>query len=229
MATGALACASAAWSTGCDSGSCGERDSCPVVDQDPAAGDVVFDSLNPQSFVSFVLSRTPEGGILSSDLALVGEEVVATPGATVGDPIVLKRLRLRLQDFTLSLTNAKDISVTGTVISLQAPVEVSAGGLGGIVSRGTMVHTCANIDGQPWHGSAPLEDNFLVRVDAPDYFMDIQGLAPLVLRADNSSCSRVTLSAGILVSNVGGPSADAGDDVDAGDAALPEAGDEAAD
>jgi hypothetical protein len=209
---------SSATSTGCRSDSCGERDACPVVDQAPAPGDVVFTNLDPRSVVIFDPTKTADGSLLSNDLVLLGGEIVITPGPTFRDPFVLKRLRLELQDFTLAFNGAKSVTVSHAVLSIQAPVEVPVPGSDGVVPSGTMVHTCAFVDGQPWHGSAALERELFIQLDVPDDILVVRGDAPVVLRADDANCSRVTLDAGILVSNAAADAGgDAGETADAGD------------
>jgi hypothetical protein len=84
---------------------------------------------------------------------------------------------------------------------------------------GTVVHTCANINGLPWHASAPLTGDQNALTLWPSWQngggAQFDGTVPVVLRANDSACSRFTFNASIHAASSNTESYDAGSD-DAG-------------
>jgi hypothetical protein len=62
-----------------------------------------------------------------------------------------------------------------------------------------MVHTCATIDGQPWHGALPLSAPMLLQVDTGDTgpSLSLDATIPLALRADDAQCSAFSLAGSV--------------------------------
>jgi hypothetical protein len=180
-------------------------DPCTLVDEPAAPGDVHFTQLDSRSVLDLAV------GDAGGEVELTAWDVVFTPSA-LASPTTLKRLRLQSQDFGISFTAGSPVTLQGVVMSFEAPVTLAFSGSVYVVPAGTIVDTCGSIDGRPWHGSAPLAQEFLVSLDVPDGILSLDGNVPLVVRADDAQCSRSVLNASVLAAG----SADGG----VGDAAT---------
>jgi hypothetical protein len=190
-----LALATAAAAGGCrSSGTCGASDPCPAVDQDPASGERRFAVQRGLLDIavgdaSTVTEFDLTGGEIDLDLA-------ACADAGAGCSATLTRLRLELDGADIQVTsNVGTVNVVGPVLSLAAPVAAVRQGPSYVVAPGTMVHTCATIDGQPWHGALPLASPLFLQDDADSVSLD--ATIPLALRADDSQCSAFSLAASV--------------------------------
>jgi hypothetical protein len=212
MATCVVAITAVAVAPGCNGGSCDETDACPVVDQSAAPGDLQYE-FAPENLVGFT------SGDNSGSTGLNGGELVIAP-IDCPDPshctITVKRLSFRLDPITIRYSAGGSVTSEGTTVSLAAPVVMTGSLLDSFsfsIPAGTVAHTCGSLNGEPWHASAAVSSTqAALGVPFPsngDALFD--GTLPLVLRADDSKCSRFTFEATIsATSSSTGAAVDAG-------------------
>lgn len=205
----------------CKSGSCDETVVCPVVDEDPASGDLVLTA------ATGVLVGVSSGSVTGTQVVTGGMAVlegILPPLAfpDVGSTVTLKRLRLVISDIDGLSTTAGSLDVVNPTLSIAAPITLtfSAGGVV-TVPAGTVVHTCATIDGRAWHASSPLPQDLELawqpaQPTQPAHLL-VDSTLPMSLRADDSQCSplALTASSGEVFSEenaADGGSSDAGED-----------------
>ncbi len=140
--------------TGCKSGTCNESSACPVVDQGPIAGDVSYEFAAGE-LVNFEYAGKPSVQILT------GGQVVASPFSCAdfnNCTITLKRLTFLLSTIEVDYSNG-NTTAEDTAVTFETPLTLTGSILltdGFFLPAGTVVHTCANVNGLPWHASAPL-------------------------------------------------------------------------
>lgn len=198
--------------TGCKGGTCNESAACPAVDQGPLAGDVSYE------FGAGYLVGFAYAGVNSVQI-LGGGQVVASP-LTCADfnncTITLKRLTFLLSKIEVDYSNG-NVTAEDIAVMFETPLTLTGSNLVSdrfVLPAGTVVHTCANVNGLPWHASAPLTGDQTTLTLWPSWYngggAQFDGTIPVVLRANDSACSRFTFNATFLAGSTSPESFDAG-------------------
>jgi hypothetical protein len=179
------------------SDTCNASAPCPTVDQDPSSGELRF------AVQKGVLDITVGDASAVTEFDLTGGEIdldldACTDGGANADcTATLTRLRIELAGADIEvIANVGTLHVVAPVLSLAAPVAAVRHGTVYVVDAGTMLHTCATIDGQAWHGAMPLSAPLILDVSGgPAPSVSFDATVPLALRADDAQCSTFSLPA----------------------------------
>lgn len=205
---------------------CMQVDTCASFDQAIVVGDRFF-SFSPD--IASTLSvgfELGDAGLQPSSPPVgfvpVDAEIVLTPASDGSGAITLKTLRFQFPDFQVAFGGG---SVTVSVASIQfvTPIAIAptppavGGGSDFFVPAGTVVHTCATIDGKAWHASAATTERFDIHWDmspSTPGVVTVNGTFPFVVRKDDAQCTPSTfqgnISGGLNVSSALSPLGDGG-------------------
>jgi hypothetical protein len=196
---------------------------CPVVDEDPANGDVVLPVHSDATSVNLVsVSTDPHAWADASAQTVLGGSIVLrsapldplVPPPPGAPPFVIERLRLDISSLNSTqisvdhggpfhLSSGETLDIENPTIRVQAPVSlIHKSDSYYAIPSGTTIHTCATINGKAWHGSAQLSAELLLSwqpaesINGSAYppFVDLQPLGlPMALRADDAQCTAFDL------------------------------------
>jgi hypothetical protein len=203
-AAAAASLAIAAGAAGCgDDKACAEV-TCPSVGEEAAPGDyrVPLGGNDKWSFVDLSLA-TMSASAAFSEFSLLGGELVFTKPVCAADGTCrtsMKKVRLDLEPFSMQFSDGSHLSYDAGSISYEAPIALEQQGMTYAVPVGTETHGCVRVNGRSWHATAASTVPLLIRIDDMRQLLDINGVFPLVVRADDASCTTVALQGRVTAS-----------------------------
>src|SRR5262249_16828183 len=189
----------AAGGAGCSNHDACAEVACPSVGEGAANGDYQVALGGKQGWSTVDLSNSTLPNSMSfSEFSFPGGEMLSSNPVCPAPNMcqtTLKTLRLDLAPFSLGLSDGTSVSYDALTISYEAPIALVQQGTTFSVPVGTTTHGCATIGGRSWHAAAPTTVPMLLRIDDTRQLLELNGAAPLVVRADDSQCSSIALTA----------------------------------
>lgn len=174
---------------------------CPSVGERAADGDYDVVLGGKQGWSTVDLSNATLASSQSfSEFSLRGGEMIfSKPVCSAPNMCLttLKTLRFDLAPFSLGLSDGTSVAYDALSISYETPIDLEQQGTTYPVSAGTSTHGCATVNGRAWHAAAPSTLAMLLKIDDTRQLIEITGVAPLVVRTDDSACSAIALTARI--------------------------------
>lgn len=189
----------AAGAAGCGGNKACPEAACPTVGEDAAPGDyrVPLGGKDAWAFVDISLATMDASPAFSEFPLLGGELVFSKPNCSADGACrtSLKKLRLDLAPFPVGLSDGSHVSYDAISVSYETPITLDGQVTTYTVPVGTVTHACARVNGRSWHATAATTVPTLLKIDEPGQLLAIDGVIPLVMRADDPSCSTITLQA----------------------------------
>lgn len=183
-------------------GHCNQIWQCASVDSDGGPSDHVVD-LGSGALVSLVAGNQNSVQVLAGGQVVFRQQAPScVPSAGTSCSLTLERLRLELADFRLDLSNGSTLTVAEPVASLVAPIEIQDLGSGFVIPTGSDFQTCATVDGGPQSGRASAPAIGVVTVDPWRQQLSIDAAVPMLLHADNTECTELSLTLYVLAAGV---------------------------